>query len=71
MELGRSSAKQGLAYVPSTYSQESKHSMLNTLPPYQHMGPMHTATDQEKARWLGKVGAAAHADVRRLKQSPA
>lgn len=37
----------------------------------QHLGPVYTANDQIRARWLSKASAAAHADVRRLKQSPA
>ncbi|WP_239413553.1 NAD(P)H-dependent oxidoreductase [Aeromonas salmonicida] len=32
----------------------------------QYLGPMHTARDQDRARWLTRTGAAARADVRRL-----
>ncbi|MGL6527015.1 NAD(P)H-dependent oxidoreductase [Aeromonas hydrophila] len=33
---------------------------------HQYLGPMHTARDQDRARWLTETGAAARADVRRL-----
>ncbi|MDQ1883856.1 NAD(P)H-dependent oxidoreductase [Aeromonas salmonicida] len=32
----------------------------------QYLGPMHTASDQDRARWLTETCAAARADVRRL-----
>ncbi|MBF4798908.1 MULTISPECIES: NAD(P)H-dependent oxidoreductase [Aeromonas] len=36
----------------------------------QHLGPMHTASNQDRARWLTRTGAAARADVRRLNRRP-
>lgn len=36
----------------------------------QHLGPMHTAHDQDRARWLTETSAAARADVRRLSRRP-
>ena len=33
---------------------------------HQHLGPIHTASDLDRARWLRLTAAAARADVRRL-----